>query len=50
MSKLEEMSHREIANSLDISTKTVENQMTRAYRYLREWLALLVLMHALIGY
>lgn len=42
MSKVEEMSHREIAQSLDISTKTVENQMTRAYRYLREWLALMM--------
>ncbi|MEO0731220.1 MAG: sigma-70 family RNA polymerase sigma factor, partial [Bacteroidota bacterium] len=39
MSKLEDMSHRDIADSLDISTKTVENQMTRAYRFLREWLA-----------
>ena len=46
MSKLEDMSHRDIARSLDISTKTVENQMTRAYRYLREWLALLVLLNA----
>lgn len=43
MSKLDDMSHREIAQSLDISTKTVENQMTRAYRFLRKWLALLFL-------
>ncbi|OAV45660.1 RNA polymerase sigma-70 factor [Lewinella sp. 4G2] len=48
MSKLEEMSHREIAQRLDISTKTVENQMTRAYRYLRQWLALLCVLNALI--
>ena len=48
MSKVEEMSHREIAQSLDISTKTVENQMTRAYRYLRQWLALLALVHTLL--
>lgn len=47
MSKLEEMSHREIAHSLNISTKTVENQMTRAYRYLREWLALFALFNLL---
>lgn len=40
MSKIEEMSQKEIADSLKISTKTVENQMTRAYRFLREWLAL----------
>lgn len=43
MSKLEGMSQREIAESLDISVKTVENQMTRAYRFLRRWLALLYL-------
>ncbi len=43
MSKLEEMSQREIAESLGISVKTVENQMTRAYRFLRKWLALLYL-------
>lgn len=42
MSKLEDMSQREIAESLEISTKTVENQMTRAYRFLREWLALVL--------
>lgn len=42
MSKVEEMSHREIAEGLDISVKTVENQMTRAYRYLREWLAVIL--------
>lgn len=39
MSKVEHMSHREIAEGLDISVKTVENQMTRAYKFLREWLA-----------
>jgi RNA polymerase sigma-70 factor (family 1) len=44
MSKLEDMSQREIADSLDISTKTVENQMTRAYRFLRQWLAMFLLM------
>lgn len=44
MSKIEEMSHKEIAEALDISPKTVENQMTRAYRFLREWLGVMVLM------
>ena len=39
MSKLEEMSHKEIAEGLDISVKTVENQMTRAYKFLRDYLA-----------
>ena len=42
MAKVEEMSHAEIAEGLDISTKTVENQMTRAYKFLREWLAVLL--------
>jgi RNA polymerase sigma-70 factor (ECF subfamily) len=40
MSKIDDMSNREIAESLEISPKTVENQMTRAYRFLREWLAI----------
>lgn len=39
MSKIEEMSHKDIAAALDISPKTIENQMTRAYRLLRQWLA-----------
>jgi RNA polymerase sigma-70 factor (ECF subfamily) len=43
MSKVEDMTHKEIAAALDISPKTVENQMTRAYRYLRQWLSLLLL-------
>ncbi len=43
MSKIEDMTHKEIASALDISPKTVENQMTRAYRYLRQWLSLLLL-------
>lgn len=43
MSKLDEMSQKEIAESLDISTKTVENQMTRAYRFLRQWLSFFLL-------
>ena len=44
MSKVEEMTHQEIADGLDISVKTVENQMTRAYKYLRQWLAVLLLL------
>lgn len=48
MSKIEEMSHKEIAEALEISPKTVENQMTRAYRFLREWLGSIVLMLGLI--
>ena len=45
MSKLEDMSHKDIAAALGISTKTVENQMTRAYRFLREWLSLVLLIN-----
>jgi RNA polymerase sigma factor (sigma-70 family) len=34
--KVEDLTHVEIARRLSISTKTVENHMTRAYRLLRE--------------
>ncbi len=37
--RLEKLSHKEIAAQLDISTKTVENQMTRALLLLRQSLA-----------
>ena len=37
--RLEKMSHKEIADQLDISTKTVENQMTRALAMLRKAIA-----------
>lgn len=46
MSKLDEMTQREVADALDISPKTVENQMTRAYRFLRDWLAITLLLLA----
>lgn len=36
MSKRDGLSHAEIAEELDISTKTVENQITRAFKSLRE--------------
>ncbi|WP_116105467.1 RNA polymerase sigma-70 factor [Lewinella sp. IMCC34191] len=50
MSKLEEMSNREIAEGLGISVKTVENQMTRAYKFLRHYLAgFLTLIYLLHG-
>lgn len=39
LSRFEEMSNKEIAAHLDISVKTVENQMTKALRLLREKLS-----------
>ncbi|WP_367388709.1 RNA polymerase sigma-70 factor [Lewinella sp. LCG006] len=39
LSRFEEMSNKEIAAHLEISVKTVENQMTKALRLLREKLS-----------
>lgn len=39
LSRYEELSNREIAEQLEISVKTVENQMTKALRTMREGLA-----------
>ena len=36
MSRQENLSHKEIAEKLDISTKTIENQMTKALKIIRE--------------
>ena len=38
LSRFEQMSHKEIANQLDISPKTVENQITKALKILRQTL------------
>lgn len=35
LSRFEKMSHKEIADHLDISTKTIENQITKAMKILR---------------
>lgn len=43
LSKIEGLSQKEIAANLDISVKTVENQMGRAYRFLREYLSVILL-------
>ena len=45
MSKIEELSNKEIAEKLDISVKTVEAQMTKALTRLRvelEWLLCII--------
>lgn len=39
LSRFEEMSYREIADQMDISIKTVENQMGKALKLLREQLS-----------
>lgn len=36
LSRFEEMSYQEIADELDISTKTVENQISKALKFLKE--------------
>jgi len=36
LSRFEQLSHREIAEKLDISVKTIENQITKAMKLLRE--------------
>lgn len=38
LSRFEHKSHKEIAEILDISTKTIENQITKAMKMLREFL------------
>ena len=49
LSRFEEMKYREIADKLDISVKTVENQMGKALKILRlklvEFLSLLIFIH-----
>lgn len=39
MNKINGLTYREIAEDLDISVKTVENQIGKAYRILRELMA-----------
>lgn len=44
LSRFENLSHKEIAEKLDISVKTIENQITKAMRMLREALTILALL------
>lgn len=44
LSRFENLSHKEIAEKLDISVKTIENQITKAMRMLREALTVLMLL------
>jgi RNA polymerase sigma-70 factor (ECF subfamily) len=52
LSRFEGLSHKEIGEKMDISSKTVENQMGRAYRFLRDFLSvgLLILWLNLSGW
>lgn len=45
LSRFEQLSHKEIAERLDISVKTIENQMTKALKILRKELS----EHGLLG-
>lgn len=48
MNRIEGLSHKEIAEQMDISTKTIENQMTKALKFLRSqvyWIGVLILNH-----
>ena len=47
MSRMEHLSHQEIAAKLSISPKTVENHIALALKYLREVSPLLIILHLL---
>ena len=50
LSRFEEKSYKEIAQELDISVKTVENQISKALKLLRETLDFLMVMLLFVGY
>ncbi|WP_432713243.1 RNA polymerase sigma-70 factor [Pedobacter sp.] len=45
MSRMEHLSNKEIASKLSISTRTVENHMALALKYLRNYSPLLIVLH-----
>ncbi|MGV3538331.1 MAG: RNA polymerase sigma-70 factor [Rufibacter sp.] len=49
MSRYEELTYKEIADSLQLSPKTVENQMGKALRILRERLLVILLSYCFIA-
>ena len=56
LSRLENLSHKEISEQLDISVKTIENQITKALKIMREyvylldtWLIIFILAKLIIG-
>jgi len=44
LSRLENLSHKEIAEQLDISTKTIENQITKALKIMRKHINIIYLL------
>ena len=44
LSRFENLSHKEIAKKLDISVKTIENQITKAMKILREALTVIAIL------
>ena len=44
LSRFEDLSHKEIGEKMNISPKTVENQMSRAYKFLRAILSVSLLL------
>lgn len=49
LSRFEQMSYKQIAETLEISVKTVENQMSKALKILRENLYIIILLTFLMG-
>jgi RNA polymerase sigma-70 factor (ECF subfamily) len=49
LSRLEDMPQKEIAEALGISRKTVENQMGRAYQFLKQYLSAFLLIGLLMS-